>query len=230
MDLFQRYLDVVSLVGEHTWFRKSGFVSCDNDVAEGGVLISGLNPSMPINDLYVPTRSYVAPFKNPGIRYFQKLREIIPDELVDSTAYLDLFPFYEYSQDTLLRHIRLNPTIAAKTLAVTKGEIERLKPKLIIIASSASYPFWGAEKPTWMGYSFEELAGDALPYISSLGLNVKRITGFRKESDIIGEKDQCRLNGSLAVFYRHERAITGTQPRLDAEAVRALYNYKALLF
>ena len=62
MDLFNNYLEVVSLVGENTWFRKSGFVACRNEVEKGGILVTGLNPSVPINGLYVPTRSYPNPF------------------------------------------------------------------------------------------------------------------------------------------------------------------------
>ena len=217
VDLFERYLEVVSLVGENTWFRKSGFVACRNEVDTGGILVTGLNPSVPVNGLYVPTRSYPNPFSEETNSYFTKIKSILPEEYIDRTAYLDLFPFYEHSQESLLWQIEQNPNFAAKILAVTKEEIERLCPRLIIIASKASYPFWGVyDDSTWMGYKFEEHE------IQGVNNDVRRISGFKERKDIVGISKNSKLVGSIVVLYNHPRALK-KEEILSPEQVKSLY-------
>ena len=220
MDLFNDYLEVVSLVGENTWFRKSGFVACRNEVEKGGILVTGLNPSVPINGLYVPTRSYPNPFKGERSNYFKRLGSILPEEYIDKTAYLDLFPFFEYSQDSLLWQIRQNPGFAAKILAVTKEEIERLSPRLIIIASKASYSFWGiSEDSTWMGYDLKKIV--EVPGVNN---DVRKISGFKDKIDIVGISKNSSLEGSIVVLYNHSRAQAKGK-NLSPKQVRLLYEF-----
>lgn len=220
MDLFNNYLEVVSLIGENTWFRKSGFVACRNEVERGGILVTGLNPSVPINGLYVPTRSYPNPFKGERSDYFKRLGSILPEEYIDKTAYLDLFPFFEYSQRSLLWQVKQYPCFAAKILAVTKAEIERLSPRLIIIASKASYPFWGIDSnSTWMGYELKDRV--EVPGVNN---DARKISGLKQKDDIVGIRKNSSLEGCIVVLYNHSHALT-QEEILSPGQVRSLYEF-----
>ena len=106
MDLYQDYLETISSFPENSYFAKAGFVACNNDESvNGNVLITGINPSVPVNGQYVPTSSYPKPFNGDGHPYFSKLGSFIPENLMSQCGYLDLFPFYEKEQKTLLDNI-----------------------------------------------------------------------------------------------------------------------------
>ena len=145
MDLYQDYLEVLLSFPGNSYFAKAGFVFCDNDESvNGNVLITGINPSVPVNDQY----SYPKPFNGDGHPYFSKLGSFIPENLMSQCGYLDLFPFYEKEQKTLLTNIRGNEAAIANVLRVTQTEIERIAPSLLIIANKSTYPFWGASEKT----------------------------------------------------------------------------------
>ena len=142
MDLYQDYLEVFSQFHAWSYFAKTGFVACDNDDAVcGHVLITGFNPGKPHKDRYIPTPSYPNPFKGDDNKYFSRLKSFIPEDMIHQTGYLDLFPFYEEAQKTLLSNIRGNEKMTADVLRVTQTEIERINPSLIIIANKSTYPF-----------------------------------------------------------------------------------------
>lgn len=233
MDLYQDYLEVLLSFPENSYFAKAGFVACNNDESvNGNVLITGINPSVPVNGQYVPTSSYPNPFKGDDNKYFSRLKSFIPEDMIHQTGYLDLFPFYEEAQKTLLSNIRGNEKMTADVLRVTQTEIERINPSLIIIANKSTYPFWGASDDcVWMGYDFQKVAKDELPEeLQARGLDIRIIRGFRQDDlakhKIIYKTDDaiCRLTGTVAVMHSHSRNLSRTQ-QLTKSDYRILYDY-----
>ena len=233
MDLYQNYLETISQFHAWSYFAKTGFVACDNDDAVcGHVLITGFNPGKPHKGRYIPTPSYPNPFKGDDNKYFSRLKSFIPEDMIHQTGYLDLFPFYEEAQKTLLLNIRGNEKMTADVLRVTQTEIERINPSLIIIANKSTYPFWGASDDcVWMGYDFQKVEKDELPAeLQARGLDIRIIRGFRQDDlakhKIIYKTDDavCRLTGTVAVMHSHSRNLSRTQ-QLTKSDYRILYDY-----
>ena len=235
MDLYSEYLKAINSFPAYSYFSKSGFVACDNDeYVDGHVLITGINPRKPCNGMYIPTHSYCNPFKGKRDKYFSKLKSFIPNEMIHHIGYLDIFPFYEEAQNTLLSNIKTsgNKSLIAKVLNVTQTEIERINPSLLIIANKSTYSFWGASDDcVWMGYDFETVAKEDLPEeLRMKNLDVRIVRGFRQDDlakrEIVyhPEDGRCRLKGTVAVMYSHSRNLTAME-RLSVSDFQALYAY-----
>ena len=233
MDLFSRYNDVISRTESNTYFDKCGFVACNNlDSVNGNVLITGINPSIPFNGQYVPTASYDHPFTTNTNSYFQKLCKFVPDKERDSVGYLDIFPFYEKSQDTLLSNIRGQEAFVASVLAVTQEAIEKMSPSLLIIANKGTWPFWGAAPDcVWMGYDFVSIAEDDLPEpLRGRRFDIRIIRGFRKDVKAIDEiiyrpsDGICRLKGTIALMYKHYSSLS-SEEQLSTDDYLSLVAY-----
>lgn len=233
MDLYQNYLETISSFPENSYFAKTGFVACNNDESvNGNVLITGINPSVPVNGQYVPTSSYPKPFNGDGHPYFSKLGSFIPENLMSQCGYLDLFPFYEKEQKTLLDNIRGNEASIANVIRVAQTEIERIAPSLLIIANKSTYPFWGAsEDCVWMGYDFRKVSEDDLPAsLKNRGLDIRIIKGFRQDElaqrEIIYRPQDgvCRLKGTVAIMYSHSRNLASEQRLTESDFI-ALYDF-----
>lgn len=215
MDLFSRYAAVISKADADSYFAKCGFVACNNgNEVFGNGLIVGINPSRPVNGQYIPTPSFAHPWPASNV-YFSKLGRFIPEIERGRTGYLDLFPFYEQFQETLLHNIRGNESFIASVLAVSQEEIERISPSLIIVANKSLIPYWGAASDcVWMGYDFMPLHEDCLPEsLRGRNLDIRIIKGFRHDLKTLNEiiyhpvDGICRLKGTVVLFYRHSRGI-----------------------
>ena len=237
MDLYQDYLEAISSFPENSYFAKAGFVACNNDESvNGNILITGINPSVPVNGQYVPTSSYPKPFNGDGHPYFSSLGSFIPREKQDKCGYLDIFPFYEKEQKTLLANIRGNEALIANVLRITQTEIERIAPSLLIIANKSTYPFWGAsEDCVWMGYDFQKVSEDNLPdSLKNRGLDIRIIKGFRQDElaqrEIIYRPQEgvCRLKGTVAIMYSHSRNLASEQRLTESDFI-ALYDFSKIV-
>ena len=233
MDLYQDYLEVLLSFPGNSYFAKAGFVFCDNDESvNGNVLITGINPSVPVNDQY----SYPKPYNGDGHPYFSKVGSFIPENLMSQCGYLDLFPFYEKEQKTLLTNIRGNEAAIANVLRVTQTEIERIAPSLLIIANKSTYPFWGASDDcVWMGYEFQKVSEDDMPAsIKNKELDIRIIKGFRKDElaqrEIIYRPQDgvCRLKGTVAIMYSHSRNLASEQRLTESDFI-ALYDFSKIV-
>lgn len=233
MDLFPLYKEVIGRAENNSYFDKCGFVACNNLASVcGNVLITGINPSVPVNGQYVPTASYDHPFTTNTNSHFQKLCKFVPEKDRDSIGYLDIFPFYERSQDTLLSNIRGNEPFIASVLAVTQEAIEKINPSLLIIANKGTWPFWGAVQDcVWMGYDFVIVAEDDLPeQLRGRKFDIRIIRGFRKDSKAVNEiiyrpyDGICQLKGTLALMYKHNSALSAEE-QISTEDYLSLLAY-----
>ena len=118
MDLFQDYQETISSFPANSYFAKAGFVSCDNDDAViENVLITGINPSVPVNGQYIPTSSYPKPFNG--------------DE---SKEYLIDY-YFQYGKEALIYLIkkeRFNGTFLLEGKFYTKDENDGLNSTNIL--------------------------------------------------------------------------------------------------
>lgn len=230
--LKEQYLKVIEKEPVNTYFRKCGFVACDNFIvypnARYEILFTGMNPAKPIspddkNDKnglgeYVPTDSYPNPFSSPKLKYFKDLLDIIPEEFKDKTAYFDIFPFYEYSQRTLEERISKRRETMAQILEISQNEIERIKPKLIIIANYSSGAYWGFDKACWMGYKFNRIMSEGLEEFEIFRIENR----MRSDEGRINRKlENTQLEGSVVVRYHH-KSQDGKRTELTKEDCRKL--------
>lgn len=220
MDLFSKYQNAISKANENSYFSKCGYVACNNtEEVEGNTMIFGINPSVPFNNQYVPTPSYMHPFTSGTNSYFSKLGKYIPEAQREQVGYLDLLPFYEQSQDTLLTNIRGNEAFIAPIIAIAQEELERINPALLILANKSIVPYFGAVPDcVWMGYDFEQVNASDLPAsLANRSFDIRIIKGFRKDPKAINEiiyrpiDGQCKLKGSVVLFYRHNRGMSSEE-------------------
>lgn len=232
--LKELYFKVIENEPENTYFRKCGFVACDNfkdkPDAKFKILITGMNPAKPISPVdqsdekglgeYVPTDSYHNPFRTePRMKYFKDFWDIIPENFRDKTAYFDIFPFYEYSQRTLEERIKKRTQTMARILEVTQNEIEKIKPKLIIIANYSSGAYWGIDKNCcWMGYRFNRIMPEGLDEFEVFKVE----KSMRSDEDRINKKlETTQLDGCLVVRYHH-KSQDGKKAKLIEDDCRKL--------
>ena len=160
----------------------------------------------------------------------------ITKNLMSQCGYLDLFPFYEKEQKTLLANIRGNEALIANVLRITQTEIERIAPSLLIIANKSTYPFWGASDDcVWMGYDFQKVSEDDLPdSLKNRGLDIRIIKGFRQDElarrEIIYRPQDgvCRLKGTVTVMYSHSRNLA-SEHRLTESDFVALHDFSKIV-
>lgn len=150
-------------------------------------------------------------------KYWTSLKKIVLDEhidLINNTAYLDIFYFRERDQKFLTRNILSNPaglSFVAEQLNLTQHVIEDIiKPKVIIVKNKESATYWGkyADKGIlWMGYDLDYLEYTAFG-------ELYKIKGLVNSNDrIASEIKKTNLENSLILFTVHINQYTKKEKR-----------------
>lgn len=219
-ELFCKYYKKALYINEYEKrLYKRGLSLCINNPKEG-ILLTGINPS----GTNAKSKSIFYDFKfTAGNFWNQKLKLFTPN-LLEKTAYLDLFPQKESTQEVFEKETSVN--FRAKMIEITQLEIERLMPKLVIIANKQSQYYWGFNKDTtWMGYNLEKVEEEI---IQGKELFLYKVNGFRGENDRINQDKLQTTNLSYILLYgmydqRHETKFPDRI--LSAEQIEQLYNH-----
>jgi len=148
-----------------------GLVICQNEPKSDVLLLSGINPSF---DEKVNNRQNIifefAKAEDRGhSKYWSKKHNQFGgkagDLVQNNMAYMDLFPLKQSTQSRFESVLREYKDLRMSLLAVTKSEIERLNPKLIVHANKGSLYYWGLNPYTfqkdevnpWLNYAFSEI-------------------------------------------------------------------------
>lgn len=119
-----------------------GMVWAKNDPEKSEILVTGINPSFPAG-----SRKESFSFKYHEVqdrRYYAEIRKkLLGDDLNDKAGYLDLFAVRETAQRRMSGFIKhpVGLSFVAEHLAITQKEIERLRPRLIIVKNKGSWMF-----------------------------------------------------------------------------------------
>ena len=169
----------------------------------GGILITGINPS---RKRFAEDKELAYTFRGATIEekrkkgkitnpYWRQKYEMLGEELIEKTAYLDLYPLGFTSQDGFEDLIEKNYQFRASIVSITQREIETyIKPILIVVANKKSSYYWGRnEDATWMGYDMEKIRDD---------MELYQIKGFKDKPDRLNpDLKESALRGSLILFY-----------------------------
>ncbi len=223
-DLAEQYLKILkqASVKDSPLYVNGAFVShgvtmcCDNPI--GGILITGINPSSNSKFPYGGYYTFRDAIQN-GKSYWKNKREQIfgnDNSLIETTAYLDLFPYSESSQNKFQYEIDNNlnlfqykyrdgkdknlKSFQVSVLEITLSEIERLSPKLIIAANKQTSYYWGIKKDsTWLGYNLQIVDKSQQPdCLLEKDINLYQIvgkTGFKDADDRIGQDKYPAIKG-----------------------------------
>ena len=196
----KRYIDL----GNNVDFIRKGIAFCHGNPSHG-VLLTGINPSGNggANVFY----TFRGAKDDPPSRYWEhKKKQIVGkiEELIDKTAYLDLFPYFESSQDTIEETIRPHIEFQVKVLEITQTIIEEyIRPRLIIAANAKAAYYWGFRPDsTWLGYDFIKV--DNVPEcLRNMKIQLYRINpdnGFRNVSDRVGQ-DRYHISNIKGAYF-----------------------------
>lgn len=227
-------------------FVNRGVVMCCAN-PKNGILITGINPSQrgESRDSYFYTfkETMSDPERRKGSYWRNKYKQLINEKdndfLLNHTAYLDLFPYVESSQNKFSKEIKDNVDFQRKVLLLTFAEIEQnICPKLIIAANSKSSFYWGINKKhPWMGYALEKVK-EMPPCLIGKDIKLYQIkseTGFCNHKErVIQEMEsapgfkESSLNGKYFIEYgmydeRHE--ASHPERILKPKDVMSLYNW-----
>lgn len=169
----------------------------------GGILITGINPS---RKRFAEDKEFAYTFRGVTVEekqrkgkitspYWRQKYKMLGKELINETAYLDLYPLGFTSQDGFEDLIEKNYEFRAAIVSITQREIEtHIMPKLIIVANKQSSYYWGRnEDATWMGYDMERISDD---------IELYQIRGFKDRPDRLNpDLKESALSGSLILFY-----------------------------
>lgn len=180
---------------------KGMWVCKDNPT--GQVLIAGMNPSGKENEKYHISE---CSFLDCSGVYWDAMKSIMSESMRCKVAYLDLFPIHEGNQ--IKAEDRLTIEIARDILVITHKEIERIAPKLLLIANKRSAAYWGLYRWSWMDYDFGARIPDSeLPEEArGLGLEVYQIQGYKGSNNSIVEEGRTNLEGTIAINYGYHNA------------------------
>lgn len=215
-DLAEKYFSILKQAADKTspLYVNGDFVSygvtmcCANPI--GGILITGINPSFNPqfpNGGYYTLKEAMLNRKS----YWRNKREQIIGEdddysLMEKTAYLDLFPYSESSQKKFQNEIDKNiKHFQVSVLEITLSEIERLRPRLIIVANKQTSYYWGIKKDsTWLGYDLQIVEKSQMPEcLNGKDIKLYRIvgdTGFKNADDRIGQ-DRYPTTNLLGAYF-----------------------------
>ena len=185
-------------------FIRKGIAFCHGNPSHG-VLLTGINPSGNggANVFY----TFRGAKDDPPSRYWEhKKKQIVGkiEELIDKTAYLDLFPYFESSQDTFEETIRPHIDFQVKVLEITQTIIEEyIRPRLIIAANAKAAYYWGFRPDsTWLGYDYIKV--DNVPEcLRNTKIQLYRINpdnGFRNVSDRVGQ-DRYHISNIKGAYF-----------------------------
>ena len=247
-DLAEKYLNILkkAAVRNSPLYVDGDFVSrgvtmcCANPI--GGMLITGINPSFNSDCPYGCYYTFRNAIQN-GKSYWKNKREQLfgdDNSLIEKTAYLDLFPYSESTQNRFQEEIDTNINFQVRVLEITLSEIERLSPKLIIAANKQTSYYWGIKKDsTWLGYNLQVVDKSQQPdCLMENDIRLYQIvgeTGYKDANDRIGQDKypttqggKSNLLGAYFIDYalydnRHKEKYS--QRFLTPEIVRDLYNW-----
>ena len=213
-DLAEKYFNILeqAAVKKSPLYVNGDFVShgvtmcCANPI--GGILITGINPSF---NPHIPNGGYYTlkeAMLNRKSYWRNKKEQIIGDDisLIERTAYLDLFPYSESSQNKFQDEINKNiKHFQVSVLEITLSEIERLRPRLIIAANKQTSYYWGIKNDsTWLGYDLQIVEKSQMPEcLNGKDIKLYRIvgeTGFKKANDRIGQ-DKYPTTNLLGAYF-----------------------------
>lgn len=227
-ELWAKYTDVEGVKS----ILDRGRVWFENDPSRK-ILVTGINPSFRKKDEakspeYEPLY-YQNLISQGGDRYYIEIRRIIGEKYRENTGYLDLFAVRETAQKRLSTFLKnpLGLEFLAEHLAITQREIERLKPKLIIVKNKGSWMYWGKCADTkddklhsvWMGYKFEK--------IKSVNCgDICTITGLiDSDQRVAPEIKTTNLEGTIVLFTNHFQYCPKDK-KPTPELIDKLYNRK----
>lgn len=209
-EMCKHYIDL----GDNTDFIIKKCIAFCHDNPSHGILLTGINPSGNGGEnVFYTFKKTICELNNPKKKISQywkhKKHQIVGDNgrLVDNTAYLDLFPYFESSQKTFQETIRPHIDFQVKVLEITQRIIEELiQPRLIIAANDMAAYYWGFRPDTtWLGYDFIKV--DDLPdCLRNTRIQLYRINpanGFRNASDRVGQDKyhMSNVKGSYFIPY-----------------------------
>ncbi|MCC8117734.1 MAG: hypothetical protein LIP09_03175 [Bacteroidales bacterium] len=174
-----------------------GIANCYGNPSNG-VLVVGINPSddkirRDSDDYSFTLKDNVFTIEKPKGLWKLFLKIFNTQALRDKVGYLDLFPIRCTSQKEFDIRFKNEIQLKVALLKVTQQEIERLKPKVILILNNGSEAYWGVlPKFVWMGYQFTS-------YIEFGRIRLDIITGMREER-ILPEL-QTNLIGTKVIWY-----------------------------
>ena len=178
-------------------------ICCATNNPVNGILFTGINP-------YYDEASKGADISFKLLDVGGKSRwRVIKDmlgALLPQTAYLDLFPLKETVSESLDKLMPID--LKVSLLQIAHKEIERIKPKLIIVGNRTSRTYWGAtQKFSWMGYKFEQIESPLTKDVS-----VYRIVGLREDENKISLNTNLQgtvvVFSSLSPYYPKEKALS----------------------
>ncbi len=247
-DIAEKYFNILkqAVVKDSPLYVNGDFVlhgvtmCCANPI--GGMLITGINPSFNSDCPYGCYYTFRDAIQN-GKSYWKNKREQLfgdDNSLIEKTAYLDLFPYSESTQNRFQEEIDTNINFQVRVLEITLSEIERLSPKLIIAANKQTSYYWGIKKDsTWLGYNLQVVDKSQQPdCLMENDIRLYQIvgeTGYKDANDRIGQDKypttqggKSNLLGAYFIDYalydnRHKEKYS--QRFLTPEIVRDLYNW-----
>lgn len=176
---------------------KRGIANCYGNPSDG-VLVVGINPSddnirKDSDDYSFTLKDNVFNIERPKGLWKLFLNIFNAPDLRDKVGYLDLFPIRCTSQKEFDTRFKDELQLKVALLKVTQQEIERLRPKVIIILNKRSAAYWGAlSKFVWMGYHL-------MPCMETDRLRMDTISGMRDGR--VSPDLHTNLMGTKVIWY-----------------------------
>jgi hypothetical protein len=143
-------------------------------------------------------------------RYFTNLNNLIKKHDKIIIDYLDLF--YFRGEQKVLNYFRKEPlgiTFLVEQLTITQRQLEKIKPKLIIVFNKAAHDYLGrnikqktnATSNVWLGYDFDDIQINGFENKEDL----KIIKGLVQSDGRIAKDDitKTNLEGTLIYFSKY---------------------------
>lgn len=229
-DMCKRYIEL----GNNAEFVNKGIAFCHGNPSHG-ILLTGINPSGKGGEVvyYTSKKAMECPAKG---YWMDKKKQIVGDDgwLLDNTAYLDLFPYFESSQNDFEKAIRPHIDFKVKVLEITQKNIEDyIQPRLIIAANDTAAYYWGfRQETTWLGYDFLKVV-DVPECLRNTRIELYQINptnGFRKDTDRVGQDKYLTSNIKGAYFipyamYDDRHYKTSPDKILSPKLIKELFEW-----
>lgn len=221
-------------LGNNADFVKKGIAFCYDNPAHG-ILLTGMNPSGKGGEVVYYTSKEALEFPTKGY-WMDKKKQIVGNDgwLLDNTAYLDFFPYFESIQDDYEKAVRPHIDFQVKALEITQKNIEEhIQPRLIIAANAAAAYYWGFRpETTWLGYDFIKVV-DVPESLRNTRIELYQINpakGFRKETDRVGQDKYQTSNIKGAYFipyamYDDRHYTTCPDKVLSPQLVKEIFEW-----
>lgn len=196
------------------------------------VLVVGMNPSGSGNtfDMHV--------FADCHGDFWKPIHEML-GKFDARAGYIDLLPIRNGNQKSIEK---TNPNFRGPLIGITQQYIEKMQPKLIILANLSAQFYFGLneriwQKGIWMGYQGEKISKENHPLEGTKKRwDLYRITGLRDETDdnknhrinfrII---DKTNLANTYILFYRQNKArgnVVKDEEKITANDIKKLLDYR----